>query len=47
MKREEDEGVDKKSWRLERPEKVEEEREWSELKPRSERAIVVKEELRL
>ena len=32
----------KRVWRLERPEKVEEEREWSGLEPRSERVIVVK-----
>ena len=37
----------KRVWRLERPEKVEGEREWSELEPRSEIVIVVKEEGRL
>ena len=34
----------KRAWRLERPEKVEEEREWSELELRYERVIFVKEE---
>ena len=47
MKREVDGGVNGKDWSLERQEKMEGERELSELSPRSGRVIVVKEEWRL